>query len=306
MNYKKIFRTRKVRRAILNALRFVPDRPMLRLQYRIKLGRALNLKDPKRYTEKLQWYKLNYRDPLMAQCVDKYDVRAYVESVGLGELLNECYGVYDRAEDVDFDALPDSFVLKDTLGGGGLSVILVPDKSRMDREAVRRQMQEWTEKKRVRSGGREWPYYSGKKHRIIAEKYLAQPDGDLPDFKFFCFDGKVRYMYYMRNYTRNHAEGELGFFDPDFRLLPAHRSDFRPMTEQPPRPEGFDRMLAYAQRLSAAFPHVRVDFFSVDGQIVFGEMTFFMASGYMTFVPDAFDEEMGAVWQLPQARRGDC
>lgn len=298
--YQKIIRSRDLRLAILRCLSFVPDKTMLKLQYRIKTGRKLNLKEPKRYTEKLQWYKLNHKDPRMIQCVDKYDVRAYVADKGLGDILNECYGVYDSPEQIDFDALPDSFVMKDTLGGGGNSVILVRDKSRLDRDAAVKQMRQWVNTDHtVRSGGREWPYYSGKKHRIIIEKYLAQPDGDLPDYKFFCFHGEVFCLYMMRNYTMHHDLGEMGFFDADFKLLPVHRSDFRPMTEQPPKPEGFEEMVRMARILSEDFPHVRVDFFNTDGKITFGELTFTMASGYMQFVPDSFDFELGEKFVLP-------
>jgi len=299
MDYKKLIRNRNVRLAILKFLSFIPDKPMLQLQYRIKTGRKLNLKNPQRYTEKLQWYKLNYKNPLMIQCVDKYDVRSYVESKGLGHILNECYGVFDRVEDIDFDALPNQFVLKDTLGSGGNSVILVKDKAQMDLDAVKEQLRKWVnENHRVRGGGREWPYYSGKKHRIIIEKYLAQPDGDLPDYKFFCFDGKVEYVYFMRNYTKNHSAGELGFFDKDFNLLPAYRTDFHPIVEQPPKPECFHHMLEAAEKLSAVFPHVRVDFFDIGGETVFGELTFTMASGYMQFEPDEFDFILGRHFKL--------
>lgn len=124
MNYKKIIKSRETRIKLLSLLNFIPDKTMIKLQYYIKTGRRLNLKHPQRYTEKLQWYKLYYRDPLMQQCSDKYDVREYVKSKGLGHILNECYGVYERVEDIDFDSLPNQFVLKDTLGGGGNSVII--------------------------------------------------------------------------------------------------------------------------------------------------------------------------------------
>ena len=127
MDYKKIIKSRKVREQILRLLRFVPDKTMVKIQYRIKTGRKLNLKNPQRYTEKLQWYKLYYKNPLMIKCVDKYDVREYVKSLGLEEILNECYGVFDKVEDIDFDKLPNQFVMKDTLGGGGDRVIICKD-----------------------------------------------------------------------------------------------------------------------------------------------------------------------------------
>ena len=126
---------------LLDMLSFVSDEIMVKLQYRIKTGWKLNLKNPQRYTEKLQWYKLYYRDPLMAMCADKYEVRKYVKKLGLGNILNECYGVFDRPEDVDFSKFPNQFVLKDTLGGGGNSVIICRDKSKADLAEYRRIMQ---------------------------------------------------------------------------------------------------------------------------------------------------------------------
>lgn len=302
MDYKKIFKKRESRQKILKTLSFIPDKPMLRLQYWIKTGRFLNLRTPQRYTEKLQWYKLNYKEPLMVKCVDKYDVREYVESLGLGTILNDCYGVYESAEEVDFDALPNSFVMKDSLGGGGNSVIICRDKTTANLDEYRVKMSKWINKKRVRSGGREWPYYSGKPHRIVIEKYLEQNDGDLPDYKFFCFNGKVYCVYLMTNYRENHENGILGFLDRDFNLLPAHRADFKPLLIQPQKPENFEKMVEYAELLSKQFPHVRVDFYNINGKIVFGELTFFMASGYLFFEPDSFDYEMGEQFKLPTTR----
>ena len=129
LDYKKIFKQRKTRTKILRALNFIPDKTMLKIQYRIKTGHRLNLKNPRRYTEKLQWYKLYYRNPLMIQCVDKYDVRDYVKSKGLEDILIPCYGVFDSAEEIEWGSLSSAFVMKDTLGGGGTSVAIVKDKN---------------------------------------------------------------------------------------------------------------------------------------------------------------------------------
>ena len=128
--YKKIFRSRKLRFRILSMLRFIPDEPMLKLQYWIKCGRPLNLKDPKRYTEKIQCYKLYYRDPVMQQCADKYQVREYVKSKGLGHILNELYAVYESPEEIDLEKLPEKFVLK--LSNGSNTNLLCKDKSTLD------------------------------------------------------------------------------------------------------------------------------------------------------------------------------
>ena len=128
MDYKKIIRSRAARENILRALAFIPDEAMLRIQYRIKTGRALHLKHPTRFTEKLQWYKLYYRDPDMLRCVDKYEVRAYLRERGFQDLLPRCFGVFDSPDQLPVPQLPDRFVLKDTLGSGGNAVLLCPDK----------------------------------------------------------------------------------------------------------------------------------------------------------------------------------
>ena len=125
MDYKKIIKNRSIRLKILQIFSFIPDKTMIKLQYRVKTGNKLNLKKPQRFTEKLQWYKLYYKNPLMIQCVDKYEVRKYVKSKGLEDILIPCYGVYDSADNINWKKLPDKFVMKDTLGGGGVSVILV-------------------------------------------------------------------------------------------------------------------------------------------------------------------------------------
>ena len=131
MDYKKMLKSRKLRLKILSLLSFIPDKTMLKIQYRIKTGHSLNLKKPKRFTEKLQWYKLYYKNPLMIQCVDKYDVKEYVKSKGLERILIPCYGIYDSVEDIIWRDLPSQFVLKDTLGSGGNTVIVVNDKSKV-------------------------------------------------------------------------------------------------------------------------------------------------------------------------------
>ncbi|MBR2994888.1 carbonic anhydrase [Candidatus Saccharibacteria bacterium] len=299
MDYKKFLKSQNLRFKVLNMLSWVPDKTMVKWQYRIKTGRKLDLKNPKRYTEKLQLYKIKYRDPLMKRCANKYKVREFVESKGFGEILNELYGVYDSPDEIDFDKLPDSFVLKDTLGGGGNSVILVPDKSKLDIEKAKEKMKHWVGKEsKYKNPGREW-VYDNQKHQIIAEKYLICEDvNDLPDYKFFCFDGEPYFIYMMENYMKHHEEGVLGFLDTDFKLLPAHRKDFAPMKEQPKKPKNFEKMLQMAKVLSEGFPHVRVDFYDIDGKIVFGEMTFFNASGYTSFEPDEFDFELGEKFKI--------
>lgn len=294
INYKAIFKDSEKRIKIMQFLSFVPDKLMLKIQYWIKTGRRLNLKNPKRYSEKIQLYKLMYKNPIMKTCVDKYRVREYVKSHGCENILNELYGVYNSVEDVDFNKLPNQFVLKDTLGGGDASMIIVTDKNKLDIKKAKEKMQKWIKEPiDTKHAGREW-VYDGEKHRIIAERLLiTDENGDLPDYKFFCFDGKVYCSYMMQNYTMHHEDGVLGFFDRDFRLLKVKRKDFKAMVNPPEKPKNYKKMVELAEILSKDFPHVRVDFYNIDGKIVFGELTFFNASGYVEFEPDQFDYDMG-------------
>lgn len=299
MNYKKIIKSRSLRQKILRIFSFIPDKTMLKMQYRIKTGHRLNLKNPKRFTEKLQWYKLYYRNPLMIQCVDKYDVREYVESKGLKDILIPCYGVYDTAEDIDWNALPDQFVMKDTLGGGGTSVFIVKDKRKEDLNKLKIQASKWIAKDSTKKGsGREWPYYSGKKHRIVIEKYIEPNDekAGLVDYKFFCFHGKCEFLYVMGD--RNVGENvKVSIFDRDFNKLPVHRVGDEEFIKAK-KPDNYEELVRIAEILAEDFPHVRVDLYDDNNVVHFGELTFYNASGYMIFEPDSFDFEIGDNFRL--------
>lgn len=178
MDYKKIITNQDTRFKILGLLNWVPDSIMLRLQYRIKMGFWPDFKHPTRFTEKLQLYKMKYRNPVMHQCVDKYEVRKYVESKGLGHILNELYGVYDTPEEINFNALPEQFVVKTTDGGGGLNIIVVKDKATADFDDIKLKLSHWLNRKRGgKTFGREWAYEGKYPSRIIIEKYLEDSTG---------------------------------------------------------------------------------------------------------------------------------
>lgn len=295
-SYKIIIKDKSVRLKILKMLSFIPDRVMISIQYRIKTGRHLHLYNPQRYTEKLQWYKLNYRKKIMTTCSDKYSVRQFVKKRGLSEQLNQLYAVFDSPDDIDFDLLPNSFAMKMTVGSG--MNYFITDKSKIDVGKLRIIAKEWFRADSC-SYGREWCYY-GIKPRIIFEELLPMNEhDDLPDYKFFCFNGEPYCLYTMIDYTKNHENGRLGFFDMNFKLLPYYRKDFKPIREQIRKPKNFEKMVEYARILSKNFPHVRVDFYNIEGKIVFGELTFYNASGYTVFEPDEFDYIMGEKFILP-------
>ena len=297
MDYKKIIPSRKLRSKILRLLRFVPDPVMLKLQYRIKTGRRLDLKDPQRFTEKLQWYKLYYRDPRMHGCVDKYAVRSYVESKGLGDILVKLYGRYDSVEQVPWDELPEAFVIKTTNGGGGLNVIVCPDKSALDWDEVRERLR--PVKKLPNTGGREWAYY-GLEPGVVVEELLVDPEhpeAGVNDYKFFCYNGRAKYIVVD---TDRYIGHKRNFYDTDWNDL--HITSDCPACDRPiPRPETLEEMIRVAETLSAGFPYVRVDLYSVGGKVYFGELTFYPWSGYVQYQPDEADFLFGKDFTLDRS-----
>lgn len=298
MDYKKILKSRSLRLKVLRLLSFLPDATMLRFQYKIKFDRKLNLKNPERFTEKLQWYKLNYRNPIMLKCTNKEKVREYVKDCGLENILNECYGVYDNIEEFDLEKLPESFVLKDTLGGGGLSVLVIDNKAEADRDKIYETVSGWL--KRVNTGktaGREWGYAPGK-HKVIAEKLLRDDEsGELPDYKFMCFGGKVRYVVYDCERFIDHKRA---IYDREWNYIDVE-TDCKKKENTISKPEGFEKMREVAEILSKDFPYVRVDLYWANGNIYFGEMTFYPWSGYVQFKPDEFDFTLGKEFKLKKS-----
>ncbi len=295
MDYKKLIPNQELRLKILKLTDFLPDKLMIKLQYRIATGRKVNLKNPVRFTEKLQWYKLYHRDLLMTQCSDKYSVREYITSKGYGDILVPLYGVYDRSEDIDFDKLPNKFVLKTT--NGSHTNMFCEDKSKLDIEFTRKTLDHWLNAW-TRKVGREWSYYNIKP-RIICEKYLDKDENhDLIDYKFFCFNGEPFCLYVI--VERYLEDGiKLGIYDTKFEKLPYRRSDIRGLTTDVVKPKNFEAMVEIARDLSKDFPHVRVDFYNIDGEIIFGELTFYDGAGYKGFEPDEFDFILGEKFKLP-------
>lgn len=297
IDYKRIIKSRATRGKILALFSFVPDKMMLKLQYRIKTGRKLDLKNPLRFTEKIQWYKTHYKNPLMIQCVDKYDVREYIKSKGLEDILIPCYGVFDFADEINWEIIPCSFVMKDTLGGGGNAVIIVKDKENANVEELIKSAKKWTEIDTHKpSGGREWPYYCGKNHRIIIEKDISSLNktGGIDDYKFFCFNGKVEYIVVD---VDRYAGHKRNFYDTDWNNLHII-SDCPALNREKEEPNNLDKMLQIASTLSNDFPFARVDLYNIDGIIYFGELTFYPWSGYVKFNPDNADFMFGVNFQL--------
>lgn len=293
MDYKKIISNERLRFAILQALSFLPDSWMLRLQYRIKMGFWPDFRHPQRYTEKIQLYKMLYRNPVLCKCVDKYEVREYVKSKGLESILNTCYGCYDRADEIDFQSLPSNFVAKTTGGGGGKNILIVRKKDSKAWPAQSALLSKWADTVAA-TLGREWAYDGITTNRIIIEELLEDPDnadGSIDDFKFMCFNGKFKCLWVDKGRYSDHHRG---FWDENLKFLKGVYSDHDTFTVPPLLPNNIKDMVKVAEKLSEDFPYARVDLYNIQGRIVFGEITFYPWSGYVKFTPDEFDRQLGS------------
>ena len=275
---------------------WLPDETYLRWDYYLNHSRPINLDNPQRYTEKLQWLKLYYRDPLWTQMVDKYAVKRLVsERIG-AEYVAPVYGKWEKAEDINFENLPEQFVLKTNHDSGNNGVFIVKDKSKLDRSKLIRRINRSLRTDTSRAG-REWPYRDVPRC-VFAEKYLEDATGELRDYKFFCFDGTVKYLFIA---TERQSGGEVKFdyFDADFNHLDIVQR--HPMSgKEIEKPAMFEQMKEFAAKLSEGLPEVRVDLYEVNGRIYFGEYTFFHHGGIAPFHPDKWDFIWGEQIHLPE------
>ena len=276
----------------------MPAEKFLKRLYRIRMGREPDLETPETYTEKLQWLKLYDHRPEYTVMVDKFEVKQYVaEKIG-PEYVIPLLGVWERAEDIDFDALPQRFVLKTTHDSG--SYVVCKDKSKLDIPAARARMAKFL-KRKYYDCNREWPY-KNVKPRIIAEQYMEDSrSGELRDYKFFTFGGVPKVLYIAQG--RGRGEPTVAdFFDMEFNHLPFTID--HDMAQVPPeKPENFALMQELAAKLSEGTPQLRVDFYEVDGKVYFGEMTFFHCSGTEAFHPESWDRKFGDWVVLPPKHR---
>lgn len=274
----------------------MPDKKYIEKKWDTMFSEKLNLNNPKTFNEKLQWLKLYDRNPLYTTLVDKYEVKKYIADKIGKEYVVPAYGVWDKFDDIDFDSLPDQFVLKCTHDSGGL--VICKDKSAFDRISAREKIQK-SLKTNYYYSGREWPY-KNVKPRVLAEKYMEEADiGDIHDYKFYCFDGEVKALYIVSERHDLNVETKHDFFDADYNHLPIFQG--HPNAAVPPKkPINFEKMKELASILSAGIPHVRVDFYEVDGKVYFGEMTFFTYGGFTPFVPEEWDYKFGEWIKLPE------
>ena len=277
-----------------NILYKISPRLDLKILFKIKLGYKLNLDNPKTYNEKIQWIKLNDKNPLMTKCCDKYAVRDYVESKGYSHILNKLIWQGFNPEEIPFETLPNQFVLKVT--HGSTFNIICTDKNKLNKEETIKKCKKWLKAKFIPCYG-EW-FYGIEPPRIIVEEYLEGEDGNpLFDYKIFCFNGEPKLLYVD---TWKEGHHTINAYDMDFKMLEGVELGYPNDVETNVKiPEAFEEMKKIAADLSKDFYHVRVDFYYTHGQIYFGELTFTKGAGFGKIKPLEFDREMGDWLKLP-------
>lgn len=271
------------------------DERYLRLYYYINMHKSLNIKAPTTYNEKINWLKLYDHNPFYTTLVDKLKVKDYVtEKIGADHVI-QTLGVWERAEEIEWDKLPNRFVLKTTQGGGNIGVMICRDKSNFDKNKAVSNMNAAL-KQDLYSSSREWPY-KNVKPLIFAEEYMEDEHGELRDYKFFCFNGKCR-MLFVATERQTREEPFFNFFDENYNPLPFKQGHpVNPVI--PEKPEGFDEMKRIAEQLSAGLPHVRMDLYVINGKVYFGEYTFYHFGGVVPFEPSSWDLKLGNMIELP-------
>lgn len=273
------------------------DEKYLKMLFHLFMGYKLDLNNPESYSEKLMWLKLYDHNPDYTKLVDKYAVKEIVAQKIGDQYVIPTLGIWERPEDIDWESLPNRFVLKTTHGGGNTGVVICKDKSSFDREKAVRKLGE-SLKQDIYRTLREWPYKNVPR-RIIAEKYIDSGNNDLPDYKFFCFDGEVKALFI--GTERGSGDVKFDYFDADFNHLDLVQ--VHPMSgKEIPKPDCFEEMKEVARKLSKGIPHVRIDLYEANGHVYFGEYTFYHHGGCTPFHPQEWDYTFGSWIKLPLKR----
>lgn len=265
--------------------------------YLLRTGKVLNLKNPQDLNEKMFWLSRYWRNPLITLCSDKYKVRQFLEEKGCGDILNEQYGVYDRGEDIDFEKLPDKFVLK--CNHGSRMNIIVEDKNKLNIPETIATLNKWVKFQYGR--GTEWQY-KAIEPKILAEKYLESQDGKMIEYQIFCFNGKPMF-FLVRNDLRKSEVDKASIeyavsYTMDWKRV-YMRKDEEQFNFELPKPANYEKMIEYAKRLSEGFPQVRVDYYEIDDKLVFGELTFSSNGSVQSNYKDDYIKSLGTELELP-------
>ncbi|SFB88815.1 ATP-grasp fold amidoligase family protein [Butyrivibrio sp. YAB3001] len=280
---------------------YMDDEKYLSIRYKCLLGRTLNIKTPLSFNEKLQWLKIHDRKQIYETMVDKYAAKGFVsERIGK-EYIIPTYGVWDCFDDINFAELPNEFVIKCTHDSGG--VVIVKDKNSTNIKKIKSKINK-SLKKNFYLYGREWPY-KNVMPRIIIEKYIwnsmcGDKDIDYPgliDYKFYCFNGIPKFLYVSSGMDK-HDTAAISFVSLDWKRLPFYRLDYKQLTELPPQPKCFEKMLKICKKLAEGTNFLRVDLYEVDNKVFFSEMTFYPCSGFMPFNDYKYDIQIGEYLSL--------
>lgn len=279
----------------LNIYRF-SDEKYIKEFYKYKLDKKLNLDNPKDFNEKLQWLKINDRNPEYTKLVDKYEVKQIVSKKIGEEYIIPTIGIYNSFEEINFDKLPEKFVIKCTHDSGGLAIC--KDKRTFDIKSVRKKINYFLKKNHYYYA-REWPY-KDVHPRIIIEDYMQNGnDEDLRDYKFYCFNGIPQYLYVSEGLS-NHETAKIDFYDMNYEKAPFGREDYLHFDKKPSKPINFEKMKDLSRKLSKDIPFVRVDFYEINGKIYFGELTFTPCGGFMKFYPEEWDRKLGDLIKIDE------
>ena len=283
---------------IKKSLRIIPDKLYLKFYYRIKMGTKLNLKNPKSFNEKLQWLKLYDRNPLYTKLADKYEVREYIKNTIGEEYLIPLLGVYDAFDEIDLKKLPNKFVMK--CNHDSASVIICKNKLNFNYTDAKKQITR-SLKSNYFWGGREW-VYKNIKPRIVIEKYMKnKDDSDLSDYKFFCFNGKVKFFKIDFDRFNNHG---ANYYDLNKKIMRFGEKVCPPnYNKKIEMPESLNKMIELAEKISKGMIFTRVDFYNINEKIYFGEITFYPAGGFGKFIPEEWDYKIGDMLKIPNEKR---
>lgn len=273
--------------------RVLPDEVFLKIMFRARMGTHLDLNNPKTFNEKLQWLKLNDRNPQYTQMVDKYEAKTIIEAIAGSQYIIPTYGVWNSFSEIDFNALPNEFVLKTTHDAG--RIIICKDKKELNLKDAKKKLDEGL-KTNFFWQGREWPY-KNVRPRIIAEKLLKNDDGsELMDYKIMCFNGKAYCCFVCTG--RGSREGlRVTFFDRDWNRLPFVRH-YPCDKNEIQKPINYQKMISLAEEISKDMAFLRVDFYEVNNDIYIGELTFFPGNGFEEFSPPEWDYKLGEMLKL--------
>lgn len=279
---------------VKNYFGWLPDKTYLSLRYKFQMGYWINWKNPKAFNEKIQWLKVYNRKPIHTTMVDKYAVKKYVADIIGDEYIIPTLNVWDKPENINWDLLPNKFVLKTTHGGGGGGVFICKDKKTFDKQLAFERLSNSLAFD-IYPVLREWPYKDVPK-RIIAEKYIVEELGELRDYKFFCFNGKVRFFKVdFGRFIEHHAN----YYSPFGELLEFGEKAFAPdLSYKIVLPNNLQDMINLAEKLAKEERFLRVDFYNVNGKIYFGELTFYPASGMSPWTSDETDKMIGDYLKL--------